>query len=122
MEKLTEKELQLMKMLWRNGPSFVRELVEMYPSPKPHFNTVSTYVRLLERKGFVMHEDFGSSYRYSPAVSAEDYSVLLLNEIADKYYDGSIKNLIVSLLKKAALSEDDLWDLMTVMRQSRSRD
>ena len=51
MEKLTEKELELMKLFWATGDAFVRELVDRYPSPKPHFNTVSTYVRLLEKKG-----------------------------------------------------------------------
>lgn len=45
---LTEKELVIMRMLWEHGPMFVREMLEIYPEPKPHFNTVSTIVRILE--------------------------------------------------------------------------
>ncbi len=53
---LTEKELVIMRMLWEHGPMFVREMLEIYPEPKPHFNTVSTIVRILEDKGHVGHE------------------------------------------------------------------
>lgn len=55
---LTEKELVIMRMLWEHGPMFVREMLEIYPEPKPHFNTVSTIVRILEDKGHVGHEVF----------------------------------------------------------------
>lgn len=122
MERLTEKELELMKLFWTSGDAFVRELVDRYPSPKPHFNTVSTYVRLLEKKGLVKHEELGNSFRYSPAVSAEEYSVALVKEIAEKFYGNSMKDLIVSLLGNVELSEDDMWDLMTEMRRSRKRE
>ena len=122
MERLTEKELELMKLFWASGDAFVRELVDRYPSPKPHFNTVSTYVRLLEKKGLVKHEELGNNFRYSPAVSAEEYSVALVKEIAEKFYGNSMKDLIVSLLGNVELSEDDMWDLMTEMRRSRKRE
>ena len=61
---LTEKEAPIMHMLWENGSMFVREMVELYPEPKPHFNTVSTLVRILEDKGYVGHEVVGTSHRF----------------------------------------------------------
>ncbi|MBD5180086.1 MAG: BlaI/MecI/CopY family transcriptional regulator, partial [Bacteroidales bacterium] len=56
-DKLTPKEEELMQLLWEHGPILISKLVELYPEPKPHFNTVSTVVRRLEAKGFVGHNE-----------------------------------------------------------------
>ena len=69
---LTEKEEEIMHMLWNHGPQFVKELVERYPDPKPHFNTVSTFIRILEKKGHVGHEAIGAGYRYYAISKLED--------------------------------------------------
>ena len=53
MKKLTNKEKEIMDLYWQHGPMFVRELQELYAEPRPHFNTLSTIVRILERKGGV---------------------------------------------------------------------
>ena len=68
LEKLTRREEELMQCFWAHGPLFVRELVEMAPEPKPHFNTLSTMVRTLETKGYLSHKSFGSTYQYYPVV------------------------------------------------------
>ncbi len=59
---LTEKEGEIMNILWDHGPLFVREMLEYYPEPRPHFNTVATTVRILESKGYVAHDVFGTSH------------------------------------------------------------
>ena len=74
MEKLTRREEELMRCFWERGPLFVRELVEMAPEPKPHFNTLSTMVRALESKGYVGHKAYGATYQYYPLVSEEEFS------------------------------------------------
>ena len=74
MEKLTRREEELMQLFWQHGPLFVREMVEMMPDPKPHFNTLSTMVRTLETKGYVAHKAFGGTYQYYPTVSEEQFS------------------------------------------------
>ena len=61
MEKLTPREEELMRCFWTRGPLFVRELVALWPEPKPHFNTLSTMVRGLEAKGYVGHKAYGLS-------------------------------------------------------------
>ncbi len=70
--KLTNREEQIMDFLWEKGASFVKDIIGVFGDPKPHYNTVSTIVRNLEQKGFIKHEDFGTTYRYSAAVSKED--------------------------------------------------
>ena len=52
MNKLTAKEEEIMGFFWEKGPLFVRQLLEFYKEPRPHFNTLSTIVRGLEEKGF----------------------------------------------------------------------
>lgn len=69
---LTEKESVIMNMLWDNGPMFIREMLELYPEPRPHFNTVSTFVRILEGKGYISHEVVGNSHRFYATVGKED--------------------------------------------------
>ena len=56
MKKLTNKERGIMDLFWQNGPMFVRELLEHYEEPRPHFNTLSTFVRRLEQVGYIGHK------------------------------------------------------------------
>lgn len=61
MKRLTAKEEEIMGWFWQKGSLFVKELLEYYEEPKPHFNTLSTIVRGLEEKGFLAHKNFGNS-------------------------------------------------------------
>ena len=70
---LTEKELPIMQLLWTNGPLYVRELVALYPEPKPHFNTLATLVRILEDKGHVGHDVVNTSHRFYAITPKEDF-------------------------------------------------
>ena len=71
MKELTTKEEEVMRHFWQEGALFVRQLVEMYPEPKPHFNTLSTYVRMLEDK--VRRETVGRSQGVSVRVVSGVY-------------------------------------------------
>ena len=63
MQKLAKREEQIMQVLWNRGPSFVKEIVEDFPDPAPHYNTVSTMVRILAKKGFIDHKAYGKSHQ-----------------------------------------------------------
>ena len=69
MKTLTVKEEEIMGYFWEKGPLFVKQLLEFYDEPRPHFNTLSTIVRGLEEKGFLHHEVFGNTYQYYAVVS-----------------------------------------------------
>ena len=68
MRKLTKKEMYIMEKFWANGKMFVKDMLELYPEPRPHINTLSTQVRTLEKDGFLGHETFGNGNRYYPIV------------------------------------------------------
>lgn len=112
MNKLTEKEEQIMRMLWKKGPMFVREMLELFPEPKPHFNTVSTFVRLMEGKGFVGHEAFGNSHRYFPAISEAEYSRSELKSVIARYFNNSMRSVVSALVADEKLSADELRKLI----------
>ncbi len=117
-KKLTEKETPIMQMLWEHGPLFVRQMLEYYPEPKPHFNTVSTLVRILEDKGFVEHEVIGGSHRFYATAQPEDFARRSLGDVVRDYFDNSYKNVVSALVKDEKLTVDELREIIEIMEKS----
>lgn len=107
-----------MKMLWDHGPLFVREMVDLYPEPKPHFNTVATTVRIMEEKGYVGHEVLGSSHRFHAIASKEDFSRRTLAGVIRDYFDNSYRSVVSSLVKDEKLSVDDLREIIDMIERN----
>ena len=99
MKELTRAEEQIMQVLWRLGRGFVKDIVDELPEPKPAYNTVSTIVRILEKKGFVSHEAFGKTHQYFPLTSKDEYKKNFL-----KSFIRFGSTLILSLLQIPFLS------------------
>ncbi len=112
MKELTAKEEEVMRFFWDEGPQFVKQLVEKYPDPKPHFNTISTYARMLEEKGFLSHEAFGSTYRYFAIISEEEYRNGTLRSVVKKYFDNSYLSVVSSLIKEQDISVEEIRKLL----------
>lgn len=112
MKELTAKEEEVMRYFWDKGALFVKQLLEFYPDPKPHFNTLSTYVRSLEEKGFLSHESFGSTYRYYCVISEEKYRTGTLKNIVKKYFDNSYLSVVSSLIKEQDLTVTEVRRLL----------
>ncbi len=121
MKPLSEREKEIMEILWAHGPMFVKEIIDCFPDPKPHFNTVSTFVRILEKKGFVSHEKLGNSYRYSPAFKREDMRTAELDAVIENTYGGNAKEAVSDILRSGKLTDDDIWDLMDAFKDSLRR-
>ncbi len=116
--RLTEKEEELMNMFWERGPLFVREIVESCPEPRPHFNTISTYVRALESKGLLRHEAFGGTYRYEAAVSREQYGTSWLRSVAERYFGSSLRATVSALCAAENISDNELRELLEMVQKS----
>lgn len=112
MTKLTTKEREIMELLWQQGPKFVRELRELYPDPKPHVNTISTFIRILEQKGYIGHRQFGNSYQYYPLVSEEEYGRSSIAGIVKQYFEGSYLSAVSSFVKEEKISVEELRELI----------
>lgn len=115
--KLTERESEIMSHLWERGPLFVRELLESYDDPKPHFNTISTIVRILEEKGYVGHEQVGSSHRYYAAVAPSYFAERSLAQVITNFFNNSPMAAVSALVEEEKLSVDDLRQIIEMVEQ-----
>jgi len=120
MKRLTAKEKEIMDLLWQHGPMFVKELLEYYGEPKPHFNTVSTTVRILEKKGFLGHKQFGTSFQYFPTISEREYGRSSLGGIIRDYFEDSYLSAVSSFVKEEKISVDELKDLIAQIENSKA--
>ena len=121
MKGLTVKEEELMGYFWEKGPLFVKQLLEFYDEPRPHFNTLSTIVRGLEEKGFLHHEVFGNTYQYYALVSEKEYKSSALKEVVSQYYNNSYINVVSSFIEEEGMSVDELKSLIEYIEQSKKK-
>lgn len=116
---LTEGELPIMKVLWNNGAMFVRQIVEQYPDPRPHPNTVSTMLKILEEKGHVGHKQIGNSYIYHAVTKKEDVGERSLNALIGNFFDNSYKSFVSTLVNNERLTLDELKEIIELIEQER---
>ena len=108
MKELTRAEEQVMQILWKLEKSFVKDIVEQMDEPKPAYNTVSTIIRILEKKGYVDHKAYGKTFEYFPVVSKEKYSKITLQSVMNGYFNNSIKKMLSFFSSHENLSVQDL--------------
>ena len=118
MKSLSPKEEQIMEFFWDKGPLFVREMLELFDEPHPHFNTVSTFVRALEEKGYVAHHAFGNSYQYYAVVSRDDFKKKTLKGLISKYFNNSYLGVVSTLVKEEKVSVEDLKELIKQVEEA----
>lgn len=117
---LTEKETELMNILWDNGPLFVREILDHYPEPKPHFNTIATTVRILEGKGYVGHEVLGSSHRFFATADRSEFRSKSLTDVIRNYFGNSYKIAVSSLIEEEKISVDEVKEILDLIERKNS--
>ena len=116
MKQLTQAEEEVMQVLWKLDKAFVKEIIQELPEPKPAYNTVSTIIRILEKKGIVGYEAFGKSHRYFPLLDKEEYSRKFLNRFIERYFSGSHTQLVSFFTEKKDLSINELEDLLKTLK------
>lgn len=112
MKTLTRKEEEIMGFFWKEGPLFVKQMLDFYDEPRPHFNTLSTIVRALEEKGYVGHRTYGNTYQYYAVVSKEDFKQKTLRGVISKYFNNSYLDVVSSLVKEEDFSLEELKKLI----------
>jgi len=118
--ELTKAELQIMQLLWKKEKAFVNDLVGELPEPKPAYNTVSTIIRILERKGFVSHNSFGKTHEYYPLINRDIYLNSYMGNVLQSFFSNSVPNLVSFLSKKEGISLDEANEIMEIIEKQRS--
>lgn len=119
MQKLTNKEEEVMHILWKLEKAFVKEIMAEIKEDQPHYNTLSTIVRILEEKGFVSHIAFGNSHQYYPIVAIEDYRKRFMTTAIDNYFDSSYKNLVSFFAEEEKISAEELREILDMIEKKK---
>ena len=117
MQKLTNKEEEIMQILWKLEKAFVKEVLAEITEEQPHYNTLSTIIRNLEEKGFVSHNAFGNTHQYFPIVKMEDYRKRFMNTAIDTYFDSSYKNMVSFFAKEEKISAEELREILAMIEK-----
>jgi predicted transcriptional regulator len=112
MKELTKAEEQIMQELWVLEKAFVKEIVDRLPEPKPAYNTVSTIIRILEKKGFVDHYAYGKTYQYFPIISKPDYTKSYFKNFLSGYFSNSFQEMVSFFAKEDKMSLSDLEEMI----------
>ena len=118
MKELTRAEEEVMQILWSLQKGFVKNVVEIFPDPKPAYNTVSTIIRILEKKGWISHEDYGGSYMYIPTISRSDYTKYFLKNFVKNYFGNSYSGLVSFFAKEGDLSIAELEEIQNMLKDN----
>ncbi len=122
MKPLTKREEEIMERYWEKGGMHIRELQALYDDPKPHVNTLSTLVHILEDKGFLAHKAVtAKSYKYFPVLSRDDYRRGSLKNVVDKFFGKSYLGVVSALVKDEDVSLDDLRELIKKVEEGGER-
>jgi len=121
MKPLTKAEEQIMQVLWKLDKSFLREIVEAMPVPKPHQNTVATILKILIEKEYVRTEQFGRQQRYAALVSKKEYSGKSIRQLAKNYFEGSFSNVVSYLVKENNITVEELEKLLQQIKKQQNQ-
>ncbi len=117
MEKLTYKEEEAMEFIWQLGPCAPKDVLQLYPDPKPHINTVSGLFQMLERKGYLTHEPKGRGYIYSPAVEQSEYGRKKMNSFVKRYFGSSYMSVVSAFVKEEKVTEEEILEFLNEIKK-----
>ncbi len=119
--QLSKTEEQLMELIWKQEKIFMKELIEIYPDPKPATTTIATLLKRMQDKGFVAYELFGNSRQYYPLVKKSDYFSKHVKGIIKNYFDNSPMQFASFFTTSTNLTTSELEDLKKIVDQEIKR-
>ncbi len=118
---LTKAEEEIMQILWKLDHAFIKDIVDELPEPKPHYNTVSTIIKILTDKNFVGHESFGKSNRYYPLIKKDEYSKKSMKQFVKKYFEGSYTSMFSFFAKEKDISIEELESILKELKKDNNK-
>lgn len=119
MKEFTKREEQIMQIVWKLKQAVIRDIVEEFPEPKPHYNTVATLVKILVKKGGLRSVMIGNTHQYSPTRDFEDYRDENIEDIKRKFFDSSLPKMLAHFAKTENLSENEKEELIRIIKSDK---
>ncbi len=117
MRELTRAEDEIMQHLWNLKQAFVKDIIALMPEPKPAYTTVSTIVRILDKKGFVGHRAYGKTHEYYPLISRKEYTRGYMKNFMSNYFSNSFKEMVSFFAKEDNISVAELDKMMKEVKK-----
>jgi len=122
MKELTKVEEEVMQVIWNRKKGLVRDFIEDLPDPKPPYSTISSVVRILEKKGFVNHKAYGKTHEYFPVIAKDDYRKFVLNSLAERFFSGSPRALMSFFAREEKLGLKDMSEIISEIKKAEDND
>jgi BlaI family transcriptional regulator, penicillinase repressor len=120
--QLTKAEEQVMQILWEMETGLVKDIRDSFSDPKPARNTVSTVLRVLEKKGYVGHKAYGNVHLYFPHVTKSNYSKSQLFGLLENYFNNSFTAMASFFAREKDLTVRELDELIEEAKKELSKD
>jgi predicted transcriptional regulator len=117
MKELTKAEEQIMQALWKLGRAFVKDIIDDLPDPKPAYNTVSTIVRILEKKGVVSHTAYGKTHEYFPLITKDEYKKTYLKSFMKRFFGDSFQEMVSFFASGRDISLKELEEIRILLQE-----
>ena len=118
-KKLAAKEEEVMTLFWQHGDMFIRDLLNYYEDPKPHYNTVATQVKFLEEKKFLGRRPIGNTNQYYALISEKEYKGSALSSVISQYFNNSYTSVVSHFIEEEAMDLDELKELIELIERKR---
>lgn len=121
MKTLTKSEMLLMNILWgMQRGACVADIQKQYPEPQPAYTTIATFLKILEQKGFVekRKSGVGKTFVYSPLMTQERYRRLVMDEVKQTFFDGSLTSLVSFFAKEEKLTDADIREIVSIIEKN----
>lgn len=119
--ELTKAEEEIMRVLWQLKKSFVKDVLAELPEPKPAYNTVSTIIRILEKKGLVGYTAYGKTHEYYPLISEEEYRRFQTDQLMANYFDNSLKKLVSFFVQDKNISLKEADEIINLLNKKKDQ-
>ena len=117
MKEFTRAEEKIMQILWKLEKGFVKDIIERLPNPKPAYNTVSTIVRVLEKKGFVSYTAYGKTHEYFPIISRNEYKKNFLKSFIKRYFSNSFQEMVSFFASDRDINLEELEEMKELLSE-----
>lgn len=117
MEKLTKQEEQAMLAIWRNGPGVVKDFMDQIQGPVPHYNTLVSTIKNLEKKAYVVSRKIGNIYQYTPQVEEGEYKKNFLTNVVKNHFANSYKELVSFFAEEKKISPKELKEIIDMIEK-----
>lgn len=121
LSSLTKAEEEIMQIIWQLERCLVRDVIDQLGDPEMPHSTISSVVRILEKKGFVGHKAYGKTYEYFPLIAKEDYAQHGVKSLMEKYFGGSPKKLVSFLVQSEDLNLKELNELLKTLDNDKKK-